>query len=337
MPGITALKRIQIGTMSALGGTTDPASTYWRGTGSIDDLTEVQFPDEHVGVIGGVNRMYIAKTGGEIELEADATFEQLPYIFNAGIHTVSAPTSDATGSGLLWTYNYQFTDTDPLASSDLSYLVIEGGDNQQAEIMRSGFVREFTISGEQGAALMVTATVEGQAVSTTTFTASLSVPTVETILMSKGKLYIDPSSDTIGTTQKSNTLLSMELTSTTGWVAIPTGDGNLYFSSVKRVGDETELQITFEHDATSVAEKAAWLAGTERALRLIWTGSALGTPGTHSTKKLTIDLYGKWSDFEPIDDQDGNSVVTGTFRVGYSTVAAKKAVFSVVNELTSLP
>ena len=129
----------------------------------------------------------------------------------------------------------------------------------------------------------------------------------------------------------------MELTSTTGWVAIPTGDGNLYFSSVKRVGDETELQITFEHDATSVAEKAAWLAGTERALRLIWTGTALGTPGTHSTKKLTIDLYGKWSDFEPIDDQDGNSVVTGTFRVGYSTAAAKKAVFSVVNELTSLP
>jgi len=337
MPGIRALNRVQIGAMAALNGTTDIPTTYWRGTGVLDDLTEVQFPDEYVGIIGGVNRSYIAMTGGEIELEADATFEQLPYLFNAGIHTVTTPTSDATGSGLLWTYNLQFADTDPIASSDITYLVIEAGDNQQAEIMRSAFVREMTLSGEQGQALMVTATLEGQAVSTTTFTSGLSVPTVETILFSKGKLYIDPSTDTAGTTQKSGTLISMVLPLTTGWQKIPTGDGNLYFSQVKRVGDEGTLQITFEHDSTATAEIAAWRAQTERVIRLIWTGSALGTPGTHSTKKLTLDLYGKWSEFDTLDEADGNNRITGTFRIGYSSGAAKKAVFSVVNELTSLP
>jgi hypothetical protein len=203
--------------------------------------------------------------------------------------------------------------------------------------MRSGFVREFSLTGEQGAAWMVAATVEGQAVSTTTFTASLSYPTVETILFSKTKLYIDPSSDTIGTTQKSNTLLSAELNVTTGWVAIPTGDGNLYFSSVKRVGDEIELKITFEHDASSVSEKASWLSQSERGLRLIATGNALSSAGTHGTKKLTIDLYGKWVEFEPLDDQDGNSVVTGTFRCGYSTASSAKGSIAIVNELTALP
>lgn len=336
MPGIYALRRIQIGAMAALNGTTDIPTTYWRGTGAIDDLTEVQFPDEHVGIIGGTNRSYIAKTGGEIELEADATFEQLPYLFNAGIHTTTG-TTDATGTGVLWTWNIQAADTDPVASSDITYLVVEGGDNQQAEIMRSAFVKELTLSGEQGQAVMVTATLEGQAVSTTTFTSGLSVPTAETILFSKGKLYIDPSSDTIGTTQKSGTLISMELPFTTGWQAIPTGDGNLYFSQVKRVGEELTLQITFEHDSSATAEIAAWRAQTERAIRLIWTGNNLTTGGTHTTKKLTIDLYGKWVEFEPLDESDGNDRVTGTFRVGYSTAAAKKGTISIVNELTSLP
>ena len=155
--------------------------------------------------------------------------------------------------------------------------------------------------------------------------------------VNKGKLYIDPSTDSVGTTQKSATLLSMELNVTTGWQAIETGDGNLYFSSVKRVGDECELQITFEHDTSAVTEINAWRNQTERVIRLIWTGTALTTPGTHLTKKLTIDMYGKWKEFEPLDDQDGNSVVTGTFHVGYSTAGLKKLSFAVVNELTALP
>lgn len=338
MPGIYALRRIQIGAMAALNGTTDIPTTYFRGTGVLDDLSEPVFPDEHVGILGGVNRNYIPKTGGEIELEADgASFEQLPYIFNAGIHSATPTTDTNPGTGYIYTYNLQFSDTDPIASSDITYLVVEAGNNQQAEIMRSGFVREFTLSGEQGQALMLTAVVEGQAVSTTTFTSGLTVPTAESILFSKSKIWIDPSSDTIATTQKTATMLSMELNLTTGWQAIPTGDGNLYFSSVKRVADEGELQITFEHDATSVAEIAHWRAGNERAIRIQFEGSALTAAGAYTYKTLRLDLYGKWSEFEPLDESDGNDVVTGTFRIGYSTGAAKKGTIIVVNELSALP
>jgi hypothetical protein len=50
-----------------------------------------------------------------------------------------------------------------------------------------------------------------------------------------------------------------------------------------------------------------------------------------------MDLYGKWETFDVIDEQDGNDIVTGTFKVGYSTAASKKAVFIVVNELATLP
>ena len=336
MPGIRALQRVQISQM-ALNGTTDVATTYWRGLGVLDDTLEVVFPDENIGIIGGVNRSYIPKTGGEISLEGDATFEQLPYIFDAGIQAATPTTDTGTGTGYIYTYNMQFSDTDNISSSDINYLVIEGGDNQQAEIMRSGFVRELTLSGSQGEALMVTALVEGKEVSTTTFTSGLSIPTVETILFSKAKLYIDPSSDAIGSTQKSSTILSAELSLTTGWQAIPVGDGSLDFSSVKRVADEGTLNITFEHDASATAEIVNWRAQNERGLRIIIEGNALTSAGTYTYKTLILDVYGKWSDFEPLDESDGNNTVSGTFRIGYSSAAAAKGQLVVVNDLATLP
>ena len=78
MPGINALRRVQIGQHPTdAGATTDFPTTIWRGMGMIDDMRETVFPDENIGVIGGVNRSYVPMLGGEITLEGDATFEQL--------------------------------------------------------------------------------------------------------------------------------------------------------------------------------------------------------------------------------------------------------------------
>jgi hypothetical protein len=309
--------------------------------GLIDDLRETVFPDENIGIIGGVNRSYVPILGGEITLEGDATFEQLPYIFDAGILAVT-PTTDASGARTR-TYPLQWSSTDPIESTDLKTLVIEGGDNQQAEIMRFGFVREYTLSGAAGEGLQISAVVEGREVAPTSdgaFTPSLAIPAVETILFSKGKLYIDPSTDTPGTTQKSNTLLSMSLSGTTGWQVLRAADGRLDFSTIKFVGGDETLEITFEHDGTAVAEKANWRAGNERVIRLVFDGSALGTTDAgapYDTKKLIITRYGKWSDFDVLAESDGNDIVTGTFRPRYSTGAASKGSNVVVNELTALP
>jgi hypothetical protein len=338
MPGINALREFNLGTMDALGGTTDVPTTVFRGMAMIDDMIEPTFPDENIGIIGGVNRSYIPMTGSEVPIEADCTFEQLPYIFQSGIYTTTS-TTDAS-SAQIWSWSAQAVSTDPIASSDLSYLVIETGDNQQAEIVRDGFVRELNISGAAGEALQLTATVQARAVSTTTFTSGLSIPTVETILFSKGRLYIDPSSDTPGTTEKTKTMLNMSLDYTTGWKAIEAADGRLDFADVKRILDEGTLEVTFEHDASATAEIAAWRAETERVVRVKYEGSALSTTdagATYDKKTLIIDAYGKWENFDPIDESDGNDIVTGTLRIGYSSAAAKKMDITIVNETATLP
>lgn len=334
--GIKALRKIQIGQEASLGGSTDPASTIWRGMGVLTDNRETTFPEEDIGILGGTTRSYVAKAGGEIQLEGDATFEQLGYIFNAGIY--EAVESTDTGTGIIRTWTVQTASTDPISSSDIQSLVIEGGDNNECEIMRAGFVREFSLSGATGEALQVTATIEGREIAGgQTYTSGLSIPTVETILFTKAKLYIDDSTGTIGTTLVSNTLLGADFTMTTGWQAVMTADGRIDYSFIKRVADEISLQLTYEHNGTATTEKAAWRNQTERAIRLIIEGNALTSSGAYTYKTLRIDCYGKYESFDSLSDQDGNDTVSATFKVAYSANANSKCQIVLVNEVAILP
>jgi len=205
--------------------------------------------------------------------------------------------------------------------------------------MEYSFVQNFNITGSAGEALFVNADWMGRQVSTADFTGAIAIPAVEEILFSKGKLYIDPSTDTIGTSLISNSLLSMDLSVNTGLVPVFTAEGNLYFSFIKTSADELEvlLDITFEHDSNSQAEKVNWRNESARIIRLLFEGSALGTTGTdYGVKSFIIDLAGKWENFEPLDDQDGNDILTGTFRARYNSDAALFGRMTVVNELSAL-
>jgi hypothetical protein len=333
-PGIKALRRIQLG-KETTAGTNAVATAIWRGMGMGQDTRETTFVEEDIGLLGDALRTYVAKTGGEVTFEGIASFEQLGYFFQSGFYATS-PTTDA-GSAKIWTWNIQDASTDPIATTDLQTFTVEFGDNQQAEYMNYCFTREFTLSGTVGEALAVSATMEGRTVATTDFTSGISIPTVESILFTNGKLYIDDSTGTMGATQVSQTLFAVDLNCMTGWRGYPAADGRTDFSFVKRTKEEITVSITFEHNATAVAEKLAWRNQAERAIRLEFDGTALSTTDTYSTKALIVDLYGKWESFDALTDQDGNDQVTGLFRVGYSSAGGGKGSFVIVNELAALP
>lgn len=341
--GVTALEKTLIGVEATQGSGTP--TTHWRGMGKIKDRLEVVFPPEKVGRVGGTTRSYIPKTGGEVELTADATYEQLCYIFNSAFYHV-APTTDAS-SAQIRTWNVQTSSSDAFSSSDLDVMVVENGDNIEVETAHYCFVREWTLSGKQGEGLQISAILESRAPSTSgSFTSvgstDLDNP-AETVLLSKGLLYIDPSTDAAGTTQKSETILEISLKHTTGWMAIPAKDGRLDFSNIKRVDDNMVLDVAFEHNSVAITEKNAWRNQTERVLRLKYTGSALSTTdagASYDTKTLVIDLYGKWSQFgaEGFEEQDGDNIYRGTFQVRYASAsAANKATFVIANEVATLP
>ena len=332
--GIRALQKIGLGFEdTSTPGTIVVSSTRWRGMGMIQDTLTQVFPEEAAGNLGGSNLQYIASYGGEVELTQDATFEQLPYVFTCGITALKAGVQDGGGSGYVYAYPFATTSV-----TDVNTLTIVGGDNIARESLGYCFVPNFSISGNGGEALMLTSTWRGQQVAPYATADTSTIPSVEQIIFSLGKIYIDDDTGTIGSTVKSQTLLGMTLNVTTGWQEVHTADGARTFSFIKQAAPEIMLDVTFEHNASAVAEIAAWRAGSPRLIKLLFEGSALTTGATYTKKTFAVNLAGKWEAFQKIDEQNGNDIVTGTFRVRFSSVAALFASMTVVLEgVTALP
>lgn len=232
-----------------------------------------------------------------------------------------------------------FGSTTSIADSANGFALFAAG--QRVEVSGSTQDAIFTISAASTASLTVTtATSTASAGSTITIAqtfTSVAVPAVEEILFNKGKLYIDAVAGTIGTTNKANTFLSFELELNTGWKGQATGDGRLDFSFAKVTKPTWTLKITYEHDGTATAEKAAWIAGTPRLVRLKFEGSALATAGSAYTyKTLIIDVPGIYTDFSALENDDGNDTVTATLKGGYDSTAALGGQMIIVNSLSSL-
>jgi len=332
--GVRALRKLQIG-LEATAGTAVAATTIWRGTGTLEDQREIRRIEEDVGVLQRTNRSATPTLLAGLSMDAvPATFEQLPYILEAGVKQVNTGAADGAGSGLIYAYVMPTT-----AANTLSTYTIEGGDDQQAEEIEYAHVQSFVIAGEGADLVMMSAEWVGRQVALCTFTTGQSIPTVEEILFGKGSVFIDAAAG-MGGSQVSGTILGFELNvANTGIRQKWPADGlGTYFSFIVTTPAEATLQLTFEHDGTGVAEKAAAIAETPRAIRLSFDGTALTTAGTTYTyKTLQIDAWGKWDPFSKIDERDGNDIVTGTLQLAYDETDAKMLEITVVNQLATLP
>ena len=177
----------------------------------------------------------------------------------------------------------------------------------------------------------------GQVTANASFTGALSIPSVSEVLVNNGTLFIDDSGGSIGGTEVSNTLFGIDLDWDTGLQEYWAVDGSLDFSLTKFTEDEIILNMTYEHNASTVTEKAKYRDGSTRLVRLLFQGAALTTAGASYTyKSVVVDLAGVYEDWSELQDQDGNDVVTATLRVRYSSTDSLKAEVVVVNELSSL-
>lgn len=332
--GVKHLRRIQIG-LEGTAGTAVAATATLRASGTIEDQRSVVFPEETIGILGGADRQYTSAYLAQLDTEGEATFEQLPYFLNASINTDTGVTQDVGGSGYIRTYTLPTT-----AKNAIATYTIEGGDDTEAEEMEYSFVKEFTLSGKYQEAWNLSASWVGRQSSTCSFTAATAcpIPDVSELLFGNSKLYIDDSTGTIGTTLVSNTLLAADLKIASGWIPKFTADGTLYFSFIEQVGPEITLDVTFEHNASAIAAKSKWRAGTAQLIKLLIEGPALTTGGAvYSKKTVVVNLAGKWEKFEKIDEIDGNDVLKGTFRVKYNATYGGSGSIIVVNEVATMP
>jgi len=329
MAGTKALRRIQIG-KETTAGTAVAATVKWRGMGTIQDAREIRHVEEDIGYLGMTDRTYTAFHLARINFEdTPATFEQLPYLLQASIENDN-PATD--GSGRIYEYNVPTT-----ALNTISTYTIEGGDNQQAEEMQYSFVESWRLAGSGQEAVMMSAVWVGRETTNATFTADPGNQAVEEVIFTKGTLYIDEPSGNVGATAVSSTLLGFELSYNSGIVPKFAANGQMYFDFIQYTQPELILRMTYEHNASAVAEKAKWRSETARLVRLQFNGSTLQTAGaTYSTKAVRVDLAGKYETWDAISDQDGNDIVTCTIRARYEGTETLFANLYVVNILAAL-
>lgn len=338
MAGKYANQKLQLGHENGGAGTAVAATTIWRGHGMLEDAREQIVITDRVGIVVPSARIAVANLLGHLAMPATpATFEQLPYILEAGLKDVT-PAQDGTGDGYIYAYDVGKTSVNTLKS-----YTIEGGDDQDVEEMEYSQVESFALSGKYGELLQMSAEWFGRQITSSSFTGALSVPTVEEIVGAKGTLYIDDVGTSPGTTQVSaGNLLEFSLDVTTGWLPrLVMDSGELYFYE-SIFDDETfeaKLTMKWRHTSDAVTEKGNWQSETPRVIRLEFKGSAFGTGGTvYDDKTLLIDMVGIWEKFNALENDSGDSVVSADFMVGYDETAdITPLAITVVNELTTLP
>lgn len=340
MPGITKATKLQLG-LEGTAGTPVAASKIWRSEGQpgFNHPYGWVAPDEHVGITTKTTRRYRPKTGNTFTLpQTPATFEQLPMLFITGIDGTTAGTTSGvanggTTNGYIYTYNVPFTAGAALAKT----VTAEIGDNQQEYESDYCFTRSFSLSGAQGAAVMVNGEMEGHEAAKSTFT-SLTLPAVEEILFQRGTIFSDAIGGTIGTTQVTNTWLGFNLDTDTGTFPVWTGDGSLDFTFIKNIGAVSGGTFIVEHDDFGEAVRDRWVAGSPRLVRLNFVGSALtGTGGTYATKLARFDMVVAPTDLVVLEgDGNGDNTVKYSFDVAHDATPNNFMTVTIVNTLSAI-
>lgn len=308
------------------------ATTILRANGLIEDTRNLYFVDEDTGLATGSDRTNTSLLGGKIAIDPiEATFEQFPYFIEMSIQSLTG----VTDSGDAYVY------TCPIPTTSFNALrpyTVEGGDNNQAEVLNFVHCSDWTLSGSGGKAWMMSGNLFGKQVQDQAFTGGVTIPAVNTMNFGKTKLYIDNDSDTWGTSQIANTLLAATIKYKANLVAKETAEGALTFSFVQQVRPEITVDLLFEYNTGAHTQKNVWRTETPKLVRLLNQGTAFTSPGnTYAYRTFIADLAGKYNDFEKIGEQNGNDVIQAHFTARYNDAQASAGQFVIVNAKASLP
>ena len=329
--GLKKLRKLNFGPEATPGTAVAEAHT-WRGQGTIEDTREVVFLEEDIGRLMGYDKTYTPVKGASLVLEeTPLSFEHAVWVFGQGIEWQTTGTTAGTAGMGGYVYTHDYPTTAARTTKTFSW---EGGDNEQYEAFNYGIMTDLTISGAPDEAVMVTATIVGREITTAAaLYTTAALATTEEVLFNKGKLYIDAVSGTMGTTQKTATLIDFSYNLITGYVPLKAADGNIAYASHKQTTPECTIDMTLEWDGTAETEKERWRTETARLLEIKFEGTALTdtSGGTYTYKTIRLQNVGKWESFDKLGENNGNDVIAGTFRLRENATGGQSAVVVVNN------
>jgi len=340
--GNKALTIVQYG-LEAANGTAVPADTRLVVTATLPDSDrELVVPSAGTGmrvpdVIDNAYYRRQAAEGIQLDTPDGAYFQILPLLLSCCVDGDITPVEQNVGEAdWMWTFDESLTGVETLDT-----FTLEAGDqfagNSAFEVAYC-IVKELTIAGnaETGEAT-VSATIDGDKLTPGTLTAVATLPTFQPIHGKKMRLYIDATWAGLGGTEKTGTMLDFSAKLVGGGHHKRRGGSTLIAESHGQDRVELMCTISFEHNATAIAEAAEFYSDTTTArfIRLEVEGAQIGAGDNH---KLTIDMAGVWQSWSPFinTDQDGNTISVGTFKVGYDVTGTRAFGIAVTTDVAAI-
>lgn len=281
-------------------GTAVTPTSIWRGIfPAFKDDRIRNTTEEDIGQLGQVGRIFDAFLGGSFSVPATpVTFEQVCYLFEAGINAV-AP----TGAGP-YVRTYALPTGSTLNTPKTRTWVV-GNKQVTTDVKRLpySFPTEIILEGKQKESWMMSSTWKAQKIENGTF-AVLTLPTtLDEAEFSNTKLYIDASGGTIGTTQINGVLQQAQIRIQTGIVSVDIGDGDLFFKYHKFKTPVVTFSYTLELETTSVVvnERTAYDNKAFRLVRLECAGAA--------ARLMRLDFAAKYLSVGEYDEADDEDIV----------------------------
>lgn len=263
--GLKALRKIQIGEESTKGAAV-AATAALLGQLTMKSSPTIHQPAEERGQLAEFSRSVKVANLAELTYEGDATFEQILYLLHMGVLGNVTPSAD--GTARTWT----FTPTMAAATVFDSFTIEYGDDVEQWETEHCmASLVEFIFAMNEP--VRMRGDIFGRKMTVCNFTTSLSPPTVESILSQRARIYIDNEDGTIGTTEKSSTLIAATYSINTGLTPKRYGDGSQDFSGYDENFKGAELKMTFAFNAGAEAERLKFDGATQRLIRILAEGS----------------------------------------------------------------
>jgi hypothetical protein len=323
--GSEFFKKLQYGKESTRG--TAVAATKMLG-GAIPGIPldrKPTYPKNFFGVrsdeFHGVIHQYLVQSTLSI---ANLYSEALPAILGCALKGgVTASEATPAQGDYLW----DFTPSETAANSPDSLTMEAGDDNQAYECEYTMFER-LRVSGQvsqgmEAAPVSLEADFFARQWTATTFTGSLSIPTMAGDLNAKlARLYLDTSWAGAGGTEVTNALRGFDVEILTGVHPKFSGSAAKYFNTHGEGLIGVTGSFTLERNATTVAMLASLASQSLVVARLVIPGAQIGSGTSHN---LTIDFSGRYEEVNPMAQADrGDNLDTIVIHGMYDATGAKK-------------
>lgn len=297
-----------------------------RAVGNFRPVVNKMVPDEDIGSYAP-SRHFLASQHGEGAVEFTAAYYQhFPVAVSMAL---GAGTVDTSGTPEVWT----FALPDATAPTFATYNVEVGDGADHIVRCADVFATEIEIAGEADGPWTINNTLVGGSVSFPAAHAATPAvsPSVRTVLMAETSIYMDDTFGSIGSTAMPKLisfnwkLSGLQHQKQFAGSFFPTGRGNDKW--------QTTLEVVAEMEDSKIeSEKDKLLTTDITAIRIRALAEDAG--GANIDWYVNIDGTYYLDSISPLDDRDGNNIVTLTY-IGRK-FGSYEGEIAIANDLTAL-